>query len=129
MSHRADQPGRRERVSEASTRGTVGSDRLLDERVDPGAREGQPHPLVLDGRHSDNRHVDACRDQGLDVRQDVQGSRHAVWVTTWIRHGNKVDAGELTKHPRVVTAHRTEADQSGAQRCHHAPAFASVLTA
>ena len=82
------------------------------------------------GRHRDHGRVDAGRDQRVDVGQDREAAGDAVRVTAGIGDGDELHAGRRPDDAGVVASHRAEPDEAGAQVArHHAPAFATVLTA
>ena len=99
---------------------------------DAGRGQGERDVLVVDGRHGDHGRVDAGADERVDVGQDREVAGDAVRVAAGIGDGDEVDAGRRPEHAGVVASHHAEPDETGAQRRshrHHAPAFATVLTA
>src|SRR5690606_6699571 len=100
-------------------------ERLLDERVDAGGREGRANLLVQAGRARDDGVVDAELDERLDVRDDL-GAEHAR-LERGIADADEVDVLELAEHPGMVSPHRAGADEAGPQRA-HAPASFTAAT-
>ncbi len=133
MTDRAHQAGGLEGLDEAGRRLAVLGQRLLDQGVDPGRRQGQPDLLVVGGGHRDDAVVDAGRDQLLHRGHQRQAAGDIVGVAPGIGDRDQLDAVEAAQHPGVVTAHHAQADEPGTQGAgqlgHQAPAAASALTA
>ncbi len=129
VTDRADQPLGLERLGEPGGRRHVLGQRLLDQGVHSGLREGQPDRFVQEGRDRDHAVVDAVGDERLDVGLDRPPARDAVHVTARVSDRDEVDTRQAAEHARVVAAHHPEPDQARPQVGHQAPAPASVLTA
>ena len=85
--------------------------------------------LVIHGRSRDHDVVEVLLQQGVDVGQDGQSLGDTVRVALGISHRDEVDPVDGTQVAGVVAPHHSEADETGTQVAHQAPAFARVLTA
>jgi hypothetical protein len=97
--------------------------------MDIGGHECQPDLVVQGGWCRDHAIVNAGCDDRFDIWQDGETPGNPMGVTTRIGNRNELDALQRSQHPSMMAAHHAQADQACPQVMHHAPAFATALTA
>ena len=84
---------------------------------------------MIHGGSRDHDVVKVLLQQGVNIGQDGKPLGDAVRVALGVGHRDEVDPVDGAQVTGVVTPHHSEANETGTQVTHQAPAFARVLTA
>ena len=92
--------------------GNCRSQGFLDQSVDAGLGQPQPHAVVVTRRDRDYGGLDPGRNQSINIGQHLQLAGHPELVSGRISHGDQLQAGGFADIAHVVAAHRADSQDS-----------------